>query len=119
MYLVNQDVYRIGKCIFQRDCVIKSPAKTSALLLVIFIFFPRCCCNCYFPCLETFQRQHNAGLSGANDDIMALTRKCTCGANDVSGSFSYILQCFIVLFLCLKESDRPALCCWCGNLRKD
>jgi len=89
MYLVNQDVYRIGKCIFQRDCVIKSPAKTSALLLVI-LFFPRCC-NCYFPFLETFQRQHNAGLSGAMDDIIALTRKCTCGANKVSDSFSYIL----------------------------
>jgi len=83
---MNQDVYRIGKCIFQRDCVYQITCKTSALLLVIFLVVVIVIFR-----LETFERQHNAGLSSAMDDIIALTRKCTWGAKHVSDSFSYIL----------------------------
>jgi len=50
--------------------------------------------------LETFERQHNAGLSSAMDDIIALTRKCTWGANQSRIPSSTFL--WRQLFLCLK-----------------
>jgi len=79
------------------------------ICFVVVVVSLGCCCKIVIFLLRTFERQHNAGSSNAMDDVMALNRKCTWGANKSqipSATFWYegstTLQCFSVLCLCSK-----------------
>lgn len=75
MCLINQDVYRIGKCFSLTDCYYKTSLLVSLFLSDDDIVL---CCP-----LRNIQEdiRYKAGLVSVMIDALALSGKCTSGPN--------------------------------------